>query len=248
MDFLPLDRLADLCLAPNGAWVGLSVPALLLVAGLVGGVMHCAPMCGALVLGQAGDRLARLPVARLCELQRVRSALLLPYHLGRITTYALLGWLAATAGGWLGDLPWLTHVRTLLLGLAAVAFLLVAITGLGFAPFWRAPQLPISLHRLLMSLALRARALGGFPLGLVLGLIPCGMIYAALAVAGAGHDPLAGATAMAAFGLGTAPALIGVGLAGHAAGSRFRPLANRVQPYLMMVSAFFLGALAIASA
>ena len=101
---------------------------------------------------------------------------------------------------------------------------------------------------LLLALVLLVLGWGAEALGLVLGLIPCGMIYAALAVAGAGHDPLAGATAMAAFGLGTAPALIGVGLAGHAAGSRFRPLANRVQPYLMMVSAFFLGALAIASA
>lgn len=247
MDFLPLDRLADLCLAPNGAWLGFSVPVLLLIAGLVGGVMHCAPMCGALVLGQVGDRLARVPVARLCELQRVRSALLLPYHLGRITTYALLGGLAATAGGWLGDLPWLTHLRPLLLGLAALAFLAVALSGLGLPPVWRAPHLPVSCHRILMSLALRARALGGFPLGLVLGLIPCGMIYAALAVAGAGQNPLAGAMAMAAFGLGTAPALIGVGLAGHAGGMRFRLLANRAQPYLMMVSAFFLGALAIAS-
>jgi sulfite exporter TauE/SafE len=246
MDFIPLDRLVDLCLAPNGAWVGFSVPLLLLVAGLVGGVMHCAPMCGALVLGQVGDRLERVPVARLCELQRVRSALLLPYHLGRITTYAMLGALAAAAGGWLGDLPWLTHLRTVLLGLGALAFLAAAIAGLGLVPPWRAPRLPVLVHRVLMRLALAARPLGGFPLGLALGLIPCGMIYAALAVAGAGQDPLAGAVAMAAFGLGTAPALIGVGLAGHAAGRHFTPFASRAQPYLMLVSGVFLAALAFA--
>ena len=38
----------------------------LLVAGAAGGPMHCAPMCGGFVLGQAADRMARLPAAALC--------------------------------------------------------------------------------------------------------------------------------------------------------------------------------------
>jgi hypothetical protein len=246
MSFPSLELLADLCLSPTSAWSGATAPTLLFAAGLVGGVAHCAPMCGAFVLGQVGDRLSRVPVAKLCELQRVRSAALLPYHLGRITTYSVLGALAASVGGWLGDLPWFGHLRSALLLLGALAFLIAAAGALGVAT--RAPRLllPASANQALLRLAQAARAWGGFPLGLALGLIPCGMVYAALAVAAAARDPLGGALAMAAFGVGTAPSLIAVGLAGHAAGLRLKRATAVATPFLLLIAAVFLGALAVA--
>jgi sulfite exporter TauE/SafE len=90
-----LEFLAALCTASPAAG-GLMLG--LLLAGLAGSAMHCVPMCGPFVLGQVADRMARVPAVRLCELQRVRGGLLLPYHLGRITTYAGLGALAAAMG------------------------------------------------------------------------------------------------------------------------------------------------------
>ena len=45
----------------------------LFLAGLSGSVLHCAPMCGPFVLGQAATQMARTPVARLCELRRLQG-------------------------------------------------------------------------------------------------------------------------------------------------------------------------------
>src|SRR5262245_44771815 len=94
--------------AALSAWCG-SVPwsgGLLLglfIAGAGGSAMHCVPMCGGFVLGQVADRMVRLPTARLCEWRRFEHGALLPYHLGRLTTYAILG---ALGSGAAGALPW----------------------------------------------------------------------------------------------------------------------------------------------
>src|SRR4051794_26193908 len=72
----------------------------MLLAGATASPLHCAPMCGGFVLGQVSDRMARLPSAHLSECQRLRSASLMPYHLGRLTTYSALG-LAAGGGGFI---------------------------------------------------------------------------------------------------------------------------------------------------
>ena len=76
----------------------------LFAAGAAGSVVHCGPMCGVFVLGQMSERMARLPPERLCERQRISNGLLLPYHLGRLTTYAGLGALAAGSAAVFGHL------------------------------------------------------------------------------------------------------------------------------------------------
>src|ERR1700761_1222625 len=88
-----LGWVAALCTSDSALRGGLLVG--LFTAGAAGSVIHCGPMCGVFVLGQVSERVAQLPAGGLCEWQRVRSGLLLPYHLGRLTTYAGLGALAA---------------------------------------------------------------------------------------------------------------------------------------------------------
>jgi len=72
-------------------------------------------------------------------------------------------------------------------------------------------RLPAPLQKLLG----RGLALGGLPyaLGLLWGLIPCGLVYMMLLRALDGGDWRMGAAGMAAFGLGNAPLLLGLGLA-----------------------------------
>jgi sulfite exporter TauE/SafE len=224
-----LTLLYDLC-GPDQTARGLwAIPALAL-AGLAGSVVHCVGMCGPFVLGQAADRMARLPAGRMCEAARLRSGLLLPYHAGRIATYAALG----AAAGALGSLTLPTALPAGLLALAGTLFLLLA---LGRA--WPG----LHLGGGIAALAGPAGRLGGLPLGLALGLLPCGMVYAALAAA-ASLGPLLGAAAMIAFGLGTVPALVVVAVLGVAAGRRWNTALRALAPWLLGANGVLLLAMA----
>ena len=224
--------LADLCGTlplTSGMLLGL------FLAGAAGSTMHCVPMCGGFVLGQVADGMARTHAARLCEWRRITNGALLPYHLGRLTTYACLGGLAGLGAG---QLPWFGTISATLLLLGATLFLMhVAriLPGLERAP--------AGWNRFVTSTARRAG--GGYPLGVALGFLPCGFLYAALATAASSGNPLLGAAAMLAFGLGTAPALIAVGIAGQAAGRRWQRGIAVAAPAVMALNATLLLVLAL---
>ena len=99
----------------------------LFLAGAAGSAMHCVPMCGGFVLGQVADRMARVPAARLCEWRRIRGGALLPYHAGRLTTYAGLGAASGLIGATLARLPWFGFASAALLLLGAALFLAQAV-------------------------------------------------------------------------------------------------------------------------
>jgi uncharacterized protein len=245
-----LETLTALCGTP-GPLAGGGLLLGLFVAGAAGGTMHCVPMCGGFVLGQVADRMAAMPAARLCEWRRVGAGALLPYHLGRLTTYAGLGAVAGLGGAMLVRLPWFGLLSAALLLCAAGLFLLHALRravpalgrllpGLDRAPGgWN--QAIVHLTRSLD----RNRRSGGYLLGLALGFLPCGLVYAALAATAASNSPVLGACGMLAFGLGTAPALIAVGIAGQAAGRRWQHGMAVAAPAVMLLNATLLGALAL---
>lgn len=154
-----------------------------LLAGIVGSP-HCMGMCGGFAVACGGGRQG------------------LPWHAGRLTTYAMLGALAAAFGAVLPGPAWFAPVVSgaLLLWFAA------ALAGLVPEPTLKLPGVTRLATR-----AMTAASDGGFvprfTLGLATGLLPCGLVYAALAVPVAAGDPVTGALSMAAFGLGTVPAL-----------------------------------------
>ncbi|MDE2005970.1 MAG: sulfite exporter TauE/SafE family protein [Rhodospirillales bacterium] len=207
----------------------------LFLAGLAGGVMHCGPMCGGFVLGQTADRMARLPAGALSERRRIGAGLLLPYHLGRLTTYAALGAAAGMFAGVLGRAPWFGRISAALLALAGLVFLAEALRRV--APgLPRLPRAHLPCAGTLARFARRfdpARPGGGYALGVTLGFLPCGLLYGALTAAAASGAPAPGAAAMAAFAFGTMPALIAVGIAGQAAGARFARAVRLVAPVLL---------------
>ncbi len=235
-----------------GAIAG-SGPALLLallLAGAAGSVVHCAPMCGPFVLGQVSDRLARIPAARLCEQARLSSALLLPYHAGRLITYAALGALAASSGAAIRGGAWPGVLPALLLLAGALLFLGHALVRLapGLRPRLPVPErAPAGWARLVRRLAARvdrSRPGGGFLLGVALGCLPCGLLYAAIAAAATAGSAVGGAAAMLAFGLGTVPGLVAVGVAGQAAGRAWHRGVAVAAPVAMLANAALLAAMA----
>ena len=219
----------------------------LFLAGAAGSAMHCVPMCGGFVLGQVADRMACLPAARLCEWQRIGRGALLPYHVGRLTTYAGLGALSGLGGAALGRLPWFGFASAALLLLGAGLFLAHALRRLFPAAARILPGLdraPAGWTRAIARLARRAGG-GGYLLGIALGFLPCGFLYAALATAAAGFSPLLGALGMLVFGLGTVPALVAVGIAGQAAGQRWQRGVAAASPAVMLLNAALLTVLAL---
>lgn len=236
-----LARLVALC-GPEGPAGGTSLFLALFLAGAVGSLAHCTAMCGPFVLAQVSANLTRVSAARLCERQRVTQGALLPYHVGRLTTYASLGGLVAGTGAVAGArLAW---IPPLLLGVGALLFLSQALRQT-----WPALRLHPSL-RLSLPLARLAGRIdrtgpwAGFMMGALLGFLPCGLLYAALSASAGTANPAMGALAMSGFALGTVPGLLVVGLAGQAGLQRFRRTASVAGPVLLLLNAVMLAVLA----
>lgn len=220
--------------------------AALFLAGLAGGALHCAGMCGPFVLAQVAARDgagAGGPVLR-----RLAGAALWPYQLGRAAGYTALG---AVVGGAGGLVVWASGLKPIAAALLLFAAVAIAAQGLArLRPGWAArlphgPALPGA--RLAAGLLARPTGWRGFALGLVLSGLPCGLLWGALAAAAASGSAFAGAIGMAAFVLGTMPALIALaGLGGffaRRAGPRLRPIAGA----LLLANGALLAALALRS-
>jgi len=232
-----------IALLPHGDVGGLALLAAMLLAGLVGGGTHCVGMCGPFVLAQTAARLQTVPAARMSEWHRLAGAALIPYHLGRGTTYVTLGMMAGVAGQGIRAIPGLDWIAAGWLVLAALVFLAYALLGgrlfaLAGGGESRWGKLIGDAARPLFTSPTGMR---GYALGMMLGFLPCGLLYAALAAAAGSGGALGGALAMAAFVLGTVPGLVATGLFGHLAAQRWRRAAAIVGPLLMIGNAAMLG-------
>jgi sulfite exporter TauE/SafE len=90
----------------------------------------------------------------------------------------------------------------------------------------------------------RGSVLGEYLLGAALELLPCGFLYAAIAAADASGRPGMGAAAMLAFGPGTRPVLMVVGISGNAAGRPWNRGVAIAAPVVMALNTMLLLALA----
>jgi len=216
----------------------------LFLLGLIGSLTHCVGMCGPFVLGQVANRLDRGGAADLSEFGRLRAAALLPYHLGRITTYTALG---AAAAGVSQAVVALTGFREFLAVMLAIGALLMLAAALGHLGFTATAVWSDRLLRWMRPLFADPSSLRGYALGMILGLLPCGMVYGALTLAAATGNAAYGALAMAAFGLGTAPMLMLAGFSGALLARKWRAQLRFVAGPLLLLNAATLGYLAVAS-
>ena len=236
----------DVCRVTIGDHSG--ILSALFFTGLAGSLGHCSGMCGPFVLNMVGSRLDGIAIDRMSEWTRLSGAAAIPYHLGRMVTYSLLGAIAAGAVGHLaGSGTVLQFFSATLLSLAALALLTTAFPKLAQQLFphgqwetnWAAAV--TARARPLFDNPLGAR---GFALGVVLGFIPCGLLYAAIGTAATSGNALAGAIAMLCFTLGTIPVLIAVGVAGHVASGLWRRSLMMFTPWLMLANGLVLAGLA----
>jgi sulfite exporter TauE/SafE len=200
--------------------------------GFLGGFGHCVGMCAPFVL---------LVSRRFAAPDGGRAAALgaqLWYTGGRVLTYAVLGALAGLVGGVVelaGALLGLQRAALVLAGALLVVEALLGLAGTG-------PLADTTGGRLFarVSAALGRRVPGHpFALGLLLGLLPCGLLYSALLAAVSRGGPLEGALALVAFGLGTAPALLGVSFADELLARRRALLDLLSRLFLLAMGAWF---------
>jgi sulfite exporter TauE/SafE len=178
--------------------------------------LHCVQMCGPIVLSYsvALESLKKAAPSGSSIPSQLQNHL--TYNAGRILTYSALGAIAGVAGGTLGLLGSLAGVSHLLAITSGGLMFVVGISMLGILPssvlgssLFRVPSLFLRRIGKLLS----APGAGNrFVLGLALGMLPCGLIYAALLKAMATGSVIAGTGTMLAFGLGTASALLAIGM------------------------------------
>lgn len=190
------------------------------VFGLLGS-LHCVGMCGALALALPGahESGGRWLAGRLV------------YHAGRIGAYAALGAAVGTLGhglnvlGWQQSLSIVSGVLILLLVVVPEAWRARAAAAVGLAR-------PLAAGQRALAYWFQRRGIGALLMtGALNGLLPCGLVY--LALAGALSVPGVGGAAayMALFGLGTTPLLIGVALSGRLVVPAVRVRLRRVIPW-----------------
>jgi sulfite exporter TauE/SafE len=192
------------------------------------GSFHCIGMCGPIALS--------LPTAGNSKMQSALSIGL--YNLGRAFTYGILGILF----GWIGTQfrVWgLQQMVSILTGLILLAFVLfhfkVRLPGKWFEIFQN--KVRASLQKLLTSkLTLSSFAI----IGLLNGLLPCGLVYVAIVAALATGKIWLGGLLMFSFGIGTIPMMAGIMMFGRKISIKHRQVINKTMPYMVSVMACLL--------
>jgi uncharacterized protein len=172
---------------------------------------HCIGMCGPLIIAFPG-----------------RTGRFMPhvfYHAGRIATYGVAGAILAAIGGSLPQIAsatssdpqiWLMRGK---IGFALIAGLFLFVFGISrigliSEPAWMSAATPgrIPGYRRIVQAAMQdGKATGMALLGLMLGMLPCGLSYGAFAMALPAGSALKGMMLTGAFGLGTLPGLLLLG-------------------------------------
>ncbi len=194
------------------------------IVGLVGSA-HCAGMCGPIALA--------LPLKSENWFTRVSGGLV--YNAGRIITYMILGAIFGLLGKGLhmaGFQLWASVV----IGILMIALVVVPLI------FKKMP----SLNNVFENYS--ARLLGGFRnmfrtggtfslfgIGLLNGILPCGLVYVAVAGAINTGDVVSAMMYMALFGAGTIPVMLAVSMAGTMISLKLRVFIHKLSPYVIVL-------------
>jgi len=183
---------------------------------------HCIGMCGPIALA--------VPLGNSTGF--LRTGKMLTYNAGRILTYAIMGALFGVIGQGFhiaGIQQWVSIGLGVFIILAALFPALFKGSGIERKVLGYTSGLKNAFTKSFGKSSFSGLAV----IGLLNGLLPCGLVYMALAMAMASNGPFEGAGMMVFFGLGTVPAMFGVQFFGHLLSEGVRSRIRRFVPYMV---------------
>ncbi|MGQ1785920.1 sulfite exporter TauE/SafE family protein [Saccharicrinis sp. GN24d3] len=191
------------------------------VLGIMGSV-HCAGMCGPIALS--------LPLYGKGAVAKVSGGLM--YNIGRTVTYGIMGAFFGIIGQGLslvGFQQWVSVIMgALMIASVLIPSLFKNVNG---------ANIPIAglIRKGIQKLFVKKSFGRLFFIGLLNGLLPCGLVYLAIAGAIGTGDVTTGTLFMVLFGLGTLPLMLGISLIGNLVGLKVRDRINKLIPVLVVV-------------
>ena len=200
------------------------------ILGLAGN-LHCLGMCGPITM--------ILPLSALGGAQKTLAVLI--YNAGRLLTYVALG----LAFGLLGQGIMLADLHQHISVAVGALMVLGILLPLALSSRWKRKLNDsrwMNFLRAQIRRLLKTRHYGGyFLLGVMNGMLPCGLVYVAIAGALVTGDVVNGALYMLLFGLGTLPVMIAMPLIGQAVNNLLKARARFVLPGItLLVGVFFI--------
>ncbi|MCG8341821.1 MAG: sulfite exporter TauE/SafE family protein [Chlorobiales bacterium] len=211
----------------------------MLLTGLAGGFGHCVGMCGPVVAAYSLGE------------QNLRYLHHILYNLGRITTYMFMGAVVGLTGSFLVLTASIEKIQNAIMALAGASIIIMGIAIGGWIPVRKTSKNSSWLSSIIsktMQMFKGPRTAGAYyPMGIVLGFLPCGLTYTALlAAARASMDAenhlagmLQGASMLLFFGLGTAPALLLVGKVINYFGAKARDRLYKLASLIMILTGVY---------
>jgi sulfite exporter TauE/SafE len=197
------------------------------VMGAVGS-LHCIGMCGPLALA--------LPLGHRSDSGRVVGGVV--YNLGRLTTYSILGLLLGIAGEHLFS-PKVQSILSISLGILILIYLFIPVKKKASSAIitW-ANQPFVKLRMALGKLFRSTKTASLFSIGVLNGLLPCGLVYLAITSSLLTGTALKGSLFMLFFGAGTFPAMLAAVFFGSYFSQQLRlKLRNAVPVFLFLMAA-----------
>ena len=167
---------------------------------------HCIGMCGGIVIAYSSTKID--PNKSWVN----QSVSHLAYNFGRVATYTILGFIFGSLGKVSAFTP---TTKGILFVITGILMTLAGLSLIGKPGFLNAIEVSFSNKKWfqkLFSRLIRNKSLGSFfALGMLNGIIPCGLVYSFAIIAASTASPLWGAGVMAVFGLSTIPTLFFLG-------------------------------------
>ncbi len=173
----------------------------------LGSVGHCIGMCGGIIIAYSSAKVDSK------WSKWIQSVAHLSYSFGRITTYTLLGAIFGAIGGVTSFNYMANATLTIVAGVFMILAGLSLLGKLSFLTKFEHSFSQTSWYQEIFRNVLRSKSFYSFYiLGLLNGLLPCGLVYFFAVTAASTGSPLWGAVVMFIFGLSTVTAHFTMGL------------------------------------